>query len=182
MNPGISQELYFENTKGRSRLTPNAVQLSGDKTQGDNTALVVEANNRLEKGKSRKERQQEREKTAGDNWFDMPRTEMTPEIKRDLQVLKMRHVLDRKRHYKKTGKQADPKYFQVGRIIEGPTEFFSARMTKKERKQTIVDELLASEENKQYYKRKHEQVSTSAKSGGKRDYKKLKAQRNRLKK
>jgi len=31
----------------------------------------------------------------------------------------------------------------VGTIIEGPTEYFSGRLKKKERKQTIVDEILA---------------------------------------
>lgn len=107
----------------------------------------------------------------------MPRPEMTEELKRDLQVLKMRHILDRKRHYKKMGKSEDPKYFQVGTIIESPTEFFSARINKKDRKQNIVDELMASDELKQYYKRKYNEVYEKSSSGGKKHYKKLKAQR-----
>ncbi|OAD08066.1 hypothetical protein MUCCIDRAFT_135541, partial [Mucor lusitanicus CBS 277.49] len=115
--------------------------------------------------------------TTGSAWFDMPKTEMTDEVKRDLQVLKMRHILDRKRHYKKMGKRPDPKYFQIGTIIESPTEFFSARINKKDRKQTIVDELMASDELKQYYKRKHTEVQERTNSGGKKHYKKLKAQR-----
>lgn len=32
---------------------------------------------------------------------------------------------------------------QIGTVIEGPTEYFSGRLTKKQRKQTIVDEILA---------------------------------------
>lgn len=107
----------------------------------------------------------------------MPKTEMTDEVKRDLQVLKMRHILDRKRHYKKMGKRPDPKYFQIGTLIESPTEFFSARINKKDRKQTIVDELMASDELKQYYKRKHTEVQERTNSGGKKHFKKLKAQR-----
>ena len=43
----------------------------------------------------------------------MPATEVTPEIKLDLQLLKMRNVLDRKRHYKKDDSKGLPKYFQV---------------------------------------------------------------------
>jgi len=43
----------------------------------------------------------------------MPATEVTPEIKLDLQLLKMRNVLDRKRHYKKDESKGIPKYFQV---------------------------------------------------------------------
>jgi lysozyme family protein len=111
----------------------------------------------------------------------MPKPEMTDEIKRDLQVLKMRHILDRKRHYKKMGKRADPKYFQIGTIIESPTEFFSARINTKDRKQTIVDELMANDDQKQYYKRKYNEVQERTNSGGKKHWKKLKAQRKALK-
>lgn len=32
---------------------------------------------------------------------------------------------------------------QVGTVIESPLEFFSARLTKKERKATLADELLS---------------------------------------
>ena len=63
----------------------------------------------------------------------MPRTEITPQIRRDLQLLKLRNVLDPKRHYRKDDSKGFPKYFQTGKIVDGPTEFFSARLTKKER-------------------------------------------------
>jgi hypothetical protein len=106
----------------------------------------------------------------------MPKTEITPEIKRDLQVIRLRNVLDRKRHYKK-GDSKDPTYFQMGTVIEGPTEFFSSRLTKRERKQTIVDELLADEEARGYYKRRFMEVQSRTQSGGKKHYKKQKAKR-----
>ena len=38
---------------------------------------------------------------------------MTPEIEQDLKILKLRNVLDRKRHYKKNDSKTLPKYFQV---------------------------------------------------------------------
>lgn len=106
----------------------------------------------------------------------MPKTEITPEIKRDLQVIRLRNVLDRKRHYKK-GDLKDPTYFQVGTVIEGPTEFFSSRLTKRERKQTIVDELLADEDARGYYKRRFMEVQSRTQSGGKKHFKKQKAKR-----
>jgi hypothetical protein len=52
------------------------------------------------------------EATAGKKWFDMPATEITPTIKRDLTLLQMRNVLDPKRHYRASAKTL-PKYFQV---------------------------------------------------------------------
>ena len=39
---------------------------------------------------------------------------------------------------------------QVGRYVEGPTEFYSARLTKKERKETFADEFLADQQLKAY--------------------------------
>lgn len=35
---------------------------------------------------------------------------------------------------------------QVGTVKEGPGEYFSSRLTKKERKKTLVDELLVADE------------------------------------
>lgn len=39
--------------------------------------------------------------------------EMTDEVKRDLEVLQMRNVLDPKRFYKHNDRKTLPKYFQV---------------------------------------------------------------------
>lgn len=49
-----------------------------------------------------------------------------------------------------------PKYFQMGTIVEGMGEYFSARMTKKERKQTLTEELLADIQLSQQRKRRFE--------------------------
>jgi hypothetical protein len=39
---------------------------------------------------------------------------------------------------------------QVGTVIEGNTDFYSGRLTKKERKQTFADELLANTQLKSF--------------------------------
>lgn len=44
----------------------------------------------------------------------------------------------------------------MGTIVEGMGEFYSARMTKKERKQTLTEELLADINLKQQRKRRFE--------------------------
>jgi Fcf2 pre-rRNA processing len=54
--------------------------------------------------------------TAGEKWFDLPATEVTPGIKRDLQLLQMRDVLDPKRFYRASSKKL-PKYFQVPPLV-----------------------------------------------------------------
>jgi hypothetical protein len=43
----------------------------------------------------------------------MKKPEITPEIKRDLQIIKLRNVLDPKRFYKKDDSKGLPKYFEV---------------------------------------------------------------------
>ena len=49
-------------------------------------------------------------------WYNLPATQMTPEIEQDMKIMKMRNILDRKRHYKKNDSSTLPKYFQVGCI------------------------------------------------------------------
>lgn len=96
--------------------------------------------------------------TLGDKWFDMPAQTITPELKKDLQLLKLRNVVDPKRHYKADDAKGLPKYFQVGTVIEPAAEYYSGRLTKKERKPTIADELLSDSAFQQYRKRKHLEI------------------------
>ncbi|PSS18696.1 hypothetical protein M430DRAFT_102419 [Amorphotheca resinae ATCC 22711] len=121
---------------------------------------------------------QAKKASAGSDWFNLPATKMTPEFKRDLQLLRMRSVLDPKRHYKKeSSKQLVPEFSQVGTIIEGPTEFFSARLSNKERKRTFVEEVLAGENASGRFRNKYGEIQASKSSGKKEYYKKLKAKR-----
>lgn len=123
---------------------------------------------------------QEKNATAGSQWFNMPKTELTPELRRDLQLLKMRSVLDPKRHYKKDNSKNDvPAFSQVGTIIEGATEFYSSRVNKKDRKQTILEEVIAQEQDSGRFKRKYDDISKSKSSGKKAFYKALKAKRSK---
>ena len=45
--------------------------------------------------------QAERECTAGDEWFNLPATPITSELRNDLKVLRIRSAIDPQRHYKK---------------------------------------------------------------------------------
>ncbi|EAS37213.3 rRNA processing protein Fcf2 [Coccidioides immitis RS] len=140
-----------------------------------NTTRAVEQPKLVEKCKEKP--------TAGSDWFDLPRTVLTPELKRDLQLLRMRSVLDPKRHYKKeSGKAKLPEYSQIGTIIQGSTEFFSARIAKKDRKGTFVEEAMAAEEENGRFKRKYDEIQESKTSGKKAHYKALQAKRKRSRK
>lgn len=91
----------------------------------------------------------------------------------------MRSVLDPKRHYKKEeSKPQLPEFSQVGTYIEGPTEYFSARLTNKERKRTFVEEVLATESASGRFRNKYGEIQASKTSGKKEYYKNLKAKRS----
>lgn len=84
--------------------------------------------------------------------------------------------MDPKRHYKKDSGSA-PEYSHIGTLIEGPTEFFSSRIAKKDRKRTFVDETLAAGESNSRFKDKYNQIQEKKTSGKKSYYKKLQAKR-----
>lgn len=110
----------------------------------------------------------------------MPRTKIDdPKIRREFQLLRMRGILDGKKHFKKDSrKEMFPQYSQMGTLIEGPTEFYSARVARKDRKQTLVEEVLASDSNSKY-KTKYNAIQEKKMSGKKGHYKKLMARRKR---
>ncbi|KAM3517917.1 hypothetical protein NHJ13051_008577 [Beauveria bassiana] len=115
--------------------------------------------------------------SAGSNWFDLPKTVLTAELKRDWQILRMRGLLDPK-HQKKTLRTEAPKYSQVGQIIEGPADFFSARLARKERRQTILGEVMKDHANDKL-KAKYAAIQKKKTSGNKAFYQKLVAQRRK---
>ncbi|VDL86371.1 unnamed protein product [Nippostrongylus brasiliensis] len=97
--------------------------------------------------------QAEREKTKGRDWFDLPATELTEEAKADLELLQMRSAIDPLAFYRRNDRAVLPKYFQVGRVVDAPEDYYSGRMTKKERKRNMLDELL---HNQQFTRSKRE--------------------------
>ncbi|XP_012646410.2 deoxynucleotidyltransferase terminal-interacting protein 2 [Microcebus murinus] len=128
------------------------------------------------KNQLKKKRRKERQKTAGDGWFGMKAPEMTDELKNDLKALKMRASLDPKRFYKKNDRDGFPKYFQMGTIVDNPADFYHSRIPKKQRKRTIVEELLADSEFRRYNRRKYSEIMAekAANAAGKKFRKKKK--------
>ncbi|NXU48848.1 TDIF2 protein, partial [Turnix velox] len=124
----------------------------------------------------KKQRRAERAKTTGDGWFGMKAPEITSELKNDLKVLKMRAALDPKHFYKKNDRDGLPKYFQVGTVVDSPIDFYHSRIPKKQRKRTIVEELLADSEFRRYNKKKYQEIMSerAAFAAGKKNRKKKK--------
>ncbi|KAE9548710.1 hypothetical protein FO519_008080 [Halicephalobus sp. NKZ332] len=106
----------------------------------------------------KKERKEQRKQTAGRDWFDMPATELTEERKQDLELLQMRNALDSATFYKKSDRQTLPKYFQVGKIVETKADFYSGRLTKKERKRTLLEEMMGDYKTLEKTKKKFDDI------------------------
>ncbi|XP_017262654.1 deoxynucleotidyltransferase terminal-interacting protein 2 [Kryptolebias marmoratus] len=108
----------------------------------------------------------EREKSTGNGWFNMKAPEVTQELKGDLRVLKMRGSLDPKRFYKKNDRDGFPKYFQIGTVVDNPADFYHSHVPKKERKRTMVEELLADAEFRQKNKKRYQQIMAEKATDG----------------
>lgn len=109
----------------------------------------------------------------------MPATELTDEVKRDLELIQMRSVLDPKHFYKKNDLKALPKYFQVGKVLASPLDHYAERGTRTSKKKTIVDELMADAQFQRFNKRKYTEVVEEKKRNG---YQKAHSKMKKLKK
>jgi hypothetical protein len=121
-------------------------------------------------------------KPALADWYNLPRTSLTTALKRDLQLLNMRSVLDPKRMYRKQGAFKVPEYSQFGVVVEGPAEFYSGRIENRQRKQTFVEEVLAGEKESGRFKGKYEEVQGVKKSGRKGYYRAVQQKRTKARK
>uniref|UniRef100_A0A8D8ACB8 Deoxynucleotidyltransferase terminal-interacting protein 2 n=1 Tax=Culex pipiens TaxID=7175 RepID=A0A8D8ACB8_CULPI len=120
-------------------------------TEKQKNLATLSMSDRQLKEQSRKERA----KTKGGNWFNLAAPELTEETKNELELIRMRSALDPKRFYKRSEMKTLPKYFQIGKVIDSPLEFYNERGIKKTKAKTLVDELLEDAEFQRYNKRKY---------------------------
>ncbi|KAL7784649.1 Fcf2 pre-rRNA processing domain-containing protein [Trichoderma ceciliae] len=115
--------------------------------------------------------------TAGPEWFDLPKTNLTPEFKRDWQLLRMRNVLDPK-HQRKALRSSVPEYSQVGRVIASPTDPYSARLGSREKKKSLLEGIM-SVHNDTKLETKYFSIQEKKREGRKAFYKSVVAKRRR---
>ncbi|KAL7912386.1 Fcf2 pre-rRNA processing domain-containing protein [Trichoderma velutinum] len=115
--------------------------------------------------------------TAGPEWFDLPKTDLTPEFKREWQLLRMRNVLDPKQQ-RKTLRSTAPQYSQVGRIIASPTDPYSARLGSREKKKTLLESIMTAH-NDTKLASKYSSIQDKKREGRKAFYKSVVAKRRK---
>lgn len=148
--------------KQKELLLNDKLMKSLESSMAGDQAHVIEA--RVGKRTLKKQKKVQREKTEGLGaaWFGMKAPEVTEEVQRDLEVLKMRGAIDPKRFYKKTGTEGDglPKYFQIGQVVSSAADYYSKSGGGggKNKKRSLVDELMADAEYQKFSKRKYAEI------------------------
>lgn len=188
LNPGLdSGDLYFKMNESNSRPVSsdkiNRLQFN-DKQIMKKCIITADFEKKerappihVSYNSMKKQKKIEKDKSAGSSWFNMPAPEMTPELQRDLNIIRMRGVLDPKRHYKKNNSKKLPKYFQIGTVMSGPADFYSSCIPKSKRKGTIIDSLLSDAEFRRYNKRKYLEIQATKEGGKKGFYRRSKKKR-----
>lgn len=123
--------------------------------------------------------------SAGKGWFGMrstSRSEMDEDLEADLALIKHRNYLDPKRFYKNTDKSMEKNMgvLQRGTVVEGAAEFYSSRLASKERKSTLLNEVLHDPSVAGYAQgkfRKMQQAKTEANLLKKKHYGKKRSKR-----
>lgn len=69
----------------------------------------------------------------------------------------------------------------MGTIIADHSEFYSARLTNRERKKTILEEIMSDTRTIARFKQKRKELHEKSRSGGKEYYKKVKERRKKKK-
>ncbi|KAI5959142.1 fcf2 [Candida pseudojiufengensis] len=160
--------------KIQSNLESSSSSSSNPKTKRKSTSIRIHDPVMTAKSKTKSTKPD-----AGSKWFNISQPELTPTIKRDLQIIKQRTALDPKRHYKKE-KWDIPKFFQMGTIIESSYDSSTNKLQRKQRGENLVKEILNDDNTKKYFKRKYNEIQISKTSGKKNHYKKVKNDRKKF--
>ena len=95
LDSGATSSSFFE---FRGDKCANGAKLVAKKAAQEQMVVVKHQLNVV--NHSKMQREDSKKKTAGNKWFDMQSDDLTPEVRRDFALLKMRNYLDPKKFYK----------------------------------------------------------------------------------
>ncbi|KAK4203830.1 hypothetical protein QBC40DRAFT_12579 [Triangularia verruculosa] len=107
----------------------------------------------------------QRADTAGSDWFHMPKTNLTTELKRDLQLITMRQTLAAgKQHFRKNTLKAALKYCQSGVLRDGKPDWLRGTREKKQ-PPSLVGNALHSDHVVQHLKKQYGRIQATKVKG-----------------
>jgi len=107
--------------------------------------------------------------SAGPQWFNMTSTPMTDELTSDLRILEYRNYLDPKKFYKSADKVSKSKHriVQLGTVIEGHGEFYSNRLSQKDRRMNLTEEIMNDDGVNRYTSKTYRKIFVANEKKGK---------------
>lgn len=108
----------------------------------------------------------ERKNSTGPMWFNMKAPEMTPELKNELKALQLKSYIDPFNFKKKNDKTKQEKFFQIGTIQDNILDGKRNRLKKNMVKNSIVEEMLDYDLQKNFSTRKFEEYQNQRKKIG----------------
>lgn len=157
--PSIELHLYNSKKEGEKSRKERDIRKINDSVES-----VLPGFNK--NNKSLKNRRLEKQRKS-DEWFSIPKVDMTDELKRDLLIIKNRKYLDPKRFYRGE-KWEIPENFQVGEVINGYGENGGKNLTRKSKGKGFIDELLKSESSNEWFDKTFTNIQKEKRSGGKK--------------
>lgn len=87
------------------------------------------------------DKKKKKDESAGKDWFNIPKSKLTEEDKRDWQILHMRSVIEKGAGNVVQLPEEPPEFLQFGTIQTHAMDGKKARLTRKERGATILESL-----------------------------------------
>jgi hypothetical protein len=114
-------------------------------------------------------------------WFDMEAPVMTPELHQDLVALRLKHATEGSAKNRRTVGDVKhlPKYFQIGKIVEDATEYYSSRVPKRQREQSILDEMVSEDKRGGYVSGRYKEIQEGLNNVQSRKKKRMEKQRSK---
>eukprot|EP00038_Savillea_parva_P006875 m.166475 g.166475 ORF g.166475 m.166475 type:complete len:242 (+) comp12692_c0_seq1:198-923(+) len=95
---------------------------------------------------------------AGSKWFNLPAGSTDENTETTLKLMRLRKYFDPKHFIKSDNRKGNPKYFQIGQVVDGPADHYTADRARGKGKATLADELLNDVAFRQYHKQKFNDI------------------------
>uniref|UniRef100_A0A7S2TYE8 Fcf2 pre-rRNA processing C-terminal domain-containing protein n=1 Tax=Lotharella oceanica TaxID=641309 RepID=A0A7S2TYE8_9EUKA len=156
-------EVIAKDASGRYSLKSNSIIKKFGRTDAnEDSTFPVPPPSKKQKRKQRERRDPNAVRKKGDAWAAFHAATITPKLRKELRVLQMRDQLDPKRFFKKTGKKKKLNTnVQIGQMIDGPTDWYVDRATKKQARKSALDSALESKDVRGYIKSKFLEIQAS---------------------
>ena len=114
----------------------------------------------------KKRKREENKRTTGPKWFNMKAPELTTELKQELKAVQLGKLSEPFQFHKKNDRKGYAKFFQIGTIQDNILDGKANRLKKSEIKNSIAEQLLDFDLEKNFTLRKFNEYQEQRKKIG----------------